>query len=184
MGKDKEEFLDIYDENGELTGEVQTYDDVHLHGLLHKTIHVWVINSKREILLQKRVKTMRAFPSHWDISASGHISSGQTSLEAAKVESLEEAGINLPDSAFIFLRMVRQPIRIHNDTFTDNEWNDIYVAHCGDYSIPAIESLDGEVEELRWINQTNFKEWIKGNGEKLVPHEEEYQILLEYLENI
>lgn len=183
MGKNTIEFLDIYDEQGRPTGEVKTYDDVHLHGFLHKTVHVWLINSKGEILLQKRVATMRAFPSHWDISASGHISADQTIPQAAQEETKTEVGLKLPTSAFIFLGMVRQPIRKHGDKFTDNEWNDIYVAVAPDsYSIPPIESLDGEVEDLRWISKDEFKEWINGNGEILVPHEEEYQILLEYLE--
>ncbi|MFA6251103.1 MAG: NUDIX domain-containing protein [Candidatus Paceibacterota bacterium] len=185
MKKDIIEYLDIYDEHGYPTGEVETYDYVHFHGLLHKTVHVWIINSAGQILLQKRVKTMKAFPSLYDISASGHISSGDTSRQAANGETKTEVGLDLPTSAFIFLGMIRQSIRKHDGgKFIDNEWNDIYVAFApDDYSIPPIESLDGEVEELRWISQSEFKEWIKENGEILVPHDEEYQMLLKYLEN-
>lgn len=176
----KEELLDIYNEDGNPTGEIKTYDYVHLHGLLHKTVHVWIVNSKGQILLQKRVKTMRAFPSHWDISASGHISSGETSVEAAQNETKGELGVTISYSSFIFLGMIKQPIRKHGDTFTDNEWNDIYVVHY-DYSIPAIESLDGEIEGLRWVSPSELRGLIKGKGEKIVPHDEEYEMLLKYL---
>lgn len=47
-----EELLDILDENGNLI-DVKTRADAHAKGLWHKSVHVWVINSKNEILLQK-----------------------------------------------------------------------------------------------------------------------------------
>lgn len=44
----------------------------------------------------------------WDISVGGHISAGQTSLEAAKRETAEELGQILSDKAFTFLFTIRQ----------------------------------------------------------------------------
>lgn len=38
----------------------------------------------RDILIQKREKNRVAYPGYWDISASGHVSAGESSLEAAQ----------------------------------------------------------------------------------------------------
>jgi hypothetical protein len=47
-----EEKIDIINkETRENTGEVRLKSEVHRDGLWHKTVHIWCINSKREILL-------------------------------------------------------------------------------------------------------------------------------------
>ena len=172
-----EERLDIFNQNRERTGESQTYKNVHLRGLLHKTVHVWIVNSKKQFLLQKRSKNKSAYPSYWDISAAGHIDSGETSLEAAKRETKEELGIDLPDSEFNLLDTIKQPIIKHSDIFIDNEFNDIYLIHR-DINVSELKIQIDEVEEMRWVSKEEFEKWIRGEGEILVPHEEEYKILL------
>src|SRR3989344_1498741 len=97
------EYLDILDENGELTGQTVAYDVAHQKGILHKAVHVWLLNSKGELLIQKRSANKEAYPNQWEISASGHVSAGQTSLEAARRETKEELGLDLPDQAFQYL---------------------------------------------------------------------------------
>jgi len=41
-----EEYLDILDEQGNVTGRSETYDSVHKLGLIHRTVHVWFLNSR------------------------------------------------------------------------------------------------------------------------------------------
>lgn len=40
-----------------------------------------------------------------------------------------------------------------------------------------------EVDEVRWIDIAEFEQWIKEKKEALVPHEEEYEKLLELLKS-
>lgn len=156
------------------------YNEVHRKGLIHRTVHVWFVNSKKQILVQKRSVKKNAYPSLWDISVAGHVSSGETSLEAAKKEIREEVGIELPDSAFTFLATLKQPRTVHKNDFIDDEFNDVYIAACdADTSDFTIEPE--EIEEVRWLELPEFKEWIKGRGEPMVPHEEEYKLLLSRL---
>jgi isopentenyl-diphosphate delta-isomerase len=173
-----EEYLDIFDEQGNNTQRSDTYDNIHRLGLLHRTVHVWLINSEKQILLQKRAKNKRAYPGYWDISAAGHIDSGATSLEAAKRETQEELGLDLPDSAFTFLFSVRQPIITHSETFIDNEFNDVYLVHS-DVPISEMKIQKEELQAIRWIDIAEFELWLQGKGEAIVPHEEEYRKLLE-----
>jgi len=176
------EYLDILDEQGNATGKSETYANIHKLGLIHRTVHVWFLNSRGQLLLQLRTKNKRAYPSHWDISAAGHVSSGQTSLDAAKRETQEELGLDLPESEFIFLFSVRQPIVTHSETFIDNEFNDAYLVRK-DVDIKDLKLQAEEVDEVRWIDISEFEQWIKEKKESLVPHEEEYERLLEFLKS-
>lgn len=171
------ERLDIFNQLGEKTNKSETYDNIHLHGLLHKTVHVWFVNSKQQFLLQKRTSNKRAYPNYWDISAAGHINSNETSLQAAKRETREELGIDLPDSAFTLLATIKQSTVKHSDTFIDDEFNDIYLVHCN-LDVSEFKLQKEEVAKMQWIDKKEFEKWIKGDGELLVPHDEEYKILL------
>ncbi len=174
------EYLDVLDEQGEKTGESLPYDEVHKKGLFHRGVHVWFINSKRELLLQKRTANKRAYPDHWTMSAGGHISAGETTIEAAQKETREEIGLDLPASEFILLYSMKQPRIVHREDYTDDEFDDVYLVHK-DIDISDLTYAPDEVADARWIPVDEFKEWIKGNGELLTPHTEEYERLLTYM---
>ncbi|HEX7510823.1 MAG TPA: hypothetical protein VF335_05955, partial [Chitinivibrionales bacterium] len=48
------ELIDIVDQAGNPLGYSRPRDEVHKTGLWHKTVHIWVLNSKQQLLLQKR----------------------------------------------------------------------------------------------------------------------------------
>ena len=176
-----EEYLDILDEKGEKTDEARSYLEAHEKGLIHKAAHVWIVNSRNEILIQKREKNRRAYPSYWDISAAGHVSAGQTSLEAAQRETEEELGITVLSSEFKYLFTIESHSVQNNGTYINNEFQDVYIMKT-DINIDDIKIQNEEVEAVKFLTIDEFKKWIKGEGEKMVPHKEEYAKLLEYLE--
>ena len=45
------ERIDIYDNLGQKSGKSEDKDEAHKKALLHRGVCVWIINSKREILL-------------------------------------------------------------------------------------------------------------------------------------
>ena len=49
-----EEKFDILLENGEFSGKVETRSECHKLGLWHKAVALFIINTKNEVLLQKR----------------------------------------------------------------------------------------------------------------------------------
>jgi isopentenyldiphosphate isomerase len=174
------EYIDILNTKGEKTGKSLSYEETHKSGSIHRTVHVWLSNSKKQLLLQKRSKNKRAYPGMWDISVGGHISAGQASIEAAKRETKEELGIDLPDEAFTLLFVVRQPRAEHGTDFTDEEFNDVYLVN-NDNEISTFSVQKSEVDEVRWIGLDEFRKWVMGKGEPMVPHPEEYRLLLERL---
>lgn len=90
-----EELFDVLDKNGNKTGIQKTKKELHEQGLWHQAVHVWIFNSKGEMLLQKRAKDKDYWPDLWDISAAGHISAGETPEQAVIREIGEETGIKV-----------------------------------------------------------------------------------------
>ena len=74
------EYIDICDSEGNLIGEKKIKEEVYKHGLWHKSAHVWVINSEKEVLIQKRSPFVYNYPNKWDISAAGHVSAERNRL--------------------------------------------------------------------------------------------------------
>ena len=90
-----EEYLDVLDENGNLTGEKRTRSEVHSKGLWHKAVHIWVVNDNGELILQKRSHEKITNPDMWTTSTSGHLSAGDSSLVGAIGELNEEIGLQI-----------------------------------------------------------------------------------------
>jgi isopentenyldiphosphate isomerase len=178
-----QEPFDILDEEGEKTGATGTYDEVHSGALLHRTVHVWVLNLKGQLLLQKRSKNVRIFPGTWDASATGHVLAGQESLEGARMEIEEELGLSLLPDKIEHIFTIREYKVLNEGTHTENAFNDVYLVRC-DLAMEEFKIKPSEVEEIRWIDLKEFKEWVLGKGEPLVPHDEQYEKLLEYLDTL
>jgi isopentenyldiphosphate isomerase len=62
------EYLDIYDSEGKSLGIKVTKKEAHEKGLWHRAAHVWIINSRKELLIQKRSPVVDNHPNEWDIS--------------------------------------------------------------------------------------------------------------------
>ena len=80
------EYIDIVDENNNPTGKVKEKQQAHEDGNFHRTAHVWIINDKNELLLQKRSASKKTHPNCWDISGAGHIKAGESVIDAVKRE--------------------------------------------------------------------------------------------------
>lgn len=83
------EYIDIYDESNNPTGKIKEKTKAHKDGDFHRTAHIWIINDKHELLLQKRSATKKFHPNCWDISGAGHIRAGETVIGGA-IRELEE----------------------------------------------------------------------------------------------
>lgn len=89
----REEYSDVVDENDHVLDARPRSDCVRL-GLLHGAVVVFLFNARNELYLQRRSKHVSTYPGRWTVSCTGHVSSGETYIEAAKREVREELGIN------------------------------------------------------------------------------------------
>ena len=168
------EFIDTYDDLGQKNGKSEDKDVAHRKALIHKGVCVWIMNSERELLLQTRSSHVM-FPNMLDISFSGHIQAGETSLEAAKREGREELGINIDTSKLQFLFSCREYGRI--DNYFENEIDDVFL-YRADIPINEYSFCDNEVKEVRYMPLDEFKMMVESNSPLLLPYETHYHFLL------
>lgn len=88
------ELIDIVDENGNFTGQVMDKEKAHDKNLLHNEIAIFIINDKKQVLLQKRSPNKRFNPNKWALCA-GHVDTGESLENAALRELSEEVGIRI-----------------------------------------------------------------------------------------
>ncbi len=94
------ELLDIVDAAGEPTGEQLDKTEIHRLGLPHRDVHVWITDGQN-VLEQQRAWDKKIMPGEWDIAVGGHVSAGESYLDAAVRETEEELGLRLSAERFI-----------------------------------------------------------------------------------
>ena len=89
------EFLDVTDRNGNIVGRA-TREECHSNpSLIHRIVHVFIMNKAGEIFLQKRSLTKDTQPGMWDISVSGHVALGETVRNTVSRKLKIELGLDL-----------------------------------------------------------------------------------------
>ena len=172
------EYLDICDSDGNLTGEKKTKKEAHKKGLWHRSIHVWIINSKDEVLLQKRSPFVNSHPNKWDISAAGHVSAGEDYIASALRETEEEIGLKIRPEELIQIGELKQMSK--REGYINNEINPIYVVKR-DLEIKNIKKQYEEVSDVKFMPYKKLEEIIENKDFSFVSHPEEYALLFEYL---
>jgi len=103
---ENERLLEIVNEQDEVIGN-KPRNDVHLHGLLHREVNVWLFDVAKNIFFQK-AGLHRPSAGMLDASVGGHVNKGESYLEAALREAKEETGISLSASDMFLLAKLRQ----------------------------------------------------------------------------
>lgn len=98
--------LNIVDEDGKIIG-VETRENIHNHGLLHREIHVWFYMPKSEIIFQHRAKDKDTYPDLLDATVGGHVEINSDYENTALQELQEETGIKAEKNNLIFIQMAR-----------------------------------------------------------------------------
>ena len=175
------ENFDVLNSDGEPTGVVKPRVEVHRDGDWHRSVHVWIINSKQELLLQKRAHNKDSFPNMWDISVAGHVSAGQKSLETGIREVRAEVGLDITNDELEHNFTVKNQNITDEGKFVDNEFNDVYLIRK-DVEVPNLNFDKKEIAELQWMHFEKLEGLVKQTEDnQIVPHEREYQLLFDVL---
>ena len=147
------EIWDILDENGNITGRTMDKDDeiVWQEGIYHQGADVWIINSEKKILIQKRAPEKKLEPNVWAMTG-GSVIKGESSLDALKRETLEELGIELN---------IEKAIKIHHYK-TGNVWVDEYIVKQ-DINLQDIVMQSEEVSDVKFATFDEIEEIYQNN---------------------
>jgi isopentenyl-diphosphate Delta-isomerase len=121
-----DEMIDILDEKGNETTVKKMKSEAHQNGLWHRSVHLWICNDKKEILLQKRSKTKEMFPEVWDVSAAGHVASGESVDDALLREAKEELGISVEISKVKKFGTMKKVTPVPGWKYPHNEYIDVF----------------------------------------------------------
>ena len=169
------ELIDYYNKNGKYMGTIDKAI-AHKKGLWHKSVHIWIINEKSQILLQKRCPIKKFFPNFWDCSASGHIGAGESSVISGIRETYEELGIKLNKSQLNFAFTIKE--QLNWDNIKSNEFVDVYIVNKNiDYS--QIRLQKEEVSDVKFFNIED----IINNKIKVLPHSSNYWLNIKRIIN-
>ncbi len=180
-----EELFDITDENGFVTGKTVTRSEAHDKGIMHRTVHIWIVRKGGEsyqVLLQKRSANKDSFPFMYDTSSAGHIQAGDEPLESAKRELFEELGISADEGDLTYAGRfhISYEMEFHGNMFRDNEVAFVYV-----YEKPVDETKlvlqAEEVEEARWFDIEDVIEGCKHRDGTFCVPIEGLETLMKYL---
>jgi isopentenyldiphosphate isomerase len=142
-----DELLDILDETGRPTGEVLAKGEAHRRGLWHRCFHCWICGSDPAgpyLLLQRRAATKDTWPGYLDITAAGHLSAGEKTIDGLR-EIEEELGLKVAPERLVPLGTIKieQPL----PAGCDREFHEVFLLQ--DDTPP--ESLRLQKEEVQSI---------------------------------
>lgn len=143
----KEEKLDIYNERMEHIGSVPR-KEAHQKGNWHKAFHCWIVSEdelgKQFLLFQLRSKEKESVPNSLDISAAGHLKTGESPIDGLR-ELKEELGIEVKEND---LKSLGIHVEVYCDAKSINrEFDHVYLLKY-DQDITEYEVQPSEVTGL------------------------------------
>ena len=159
---DPRELLEVYDPEGNPTGQAMPRGTVHLEGHWHLAFFCWVARPGArgiEILLQHRAARKDVWPLRFDASAAGHIRFGE-SLEEAAREVREELGIEVELRDMVPLGRHRQQ-HDHVNGLIDREHHALHLLTPGPPDA-AYRPDPLEVAGLAWIDADDLLGLVEG----------------------
>ena len=173
------EYFDVLDENGNYTGEVETREACHKAGFWHKAVVVFIINSKGQVLLQKRSANKKLWPNMWDMTAGGHVLTGEFGFEAIIREAKEELGIDLNEKDLRFLGSVTSEDQ--KGDIVNRHFNEYFIANK-DLDETKLKLQEEEVSEVKWVDKEEIIRRVKNNFDGITDKIGCWDYLVKYYE--
>ena len=163
-----DEKVDVLDEFGRPTGEVVWKSEAHRRGLFHRCFHCWVAGEDADgayLLVQRRAADKDTWPGRLDVTAAGHLQSGEGTLAGGLREIEEELGLRVDPGRLVSLgtRRIEQEI---TDGY-DREFHDVFLILD---DTPPLELRLQEVEAVFRIGLDAAE--VLGDGQGSTPAKE------------
>lgn len=170
------ELIEIVGRDGNFTGQIIDKEEAHDKNLLHNEVAVFIINDKKQVLLQKRSANKRFNPDKWALCA-GHVDAEESLETAALRELKEEIGIDITINDL-------KPFAEREFTISDSNSHITYFY----YTKSNLNEKDfiiqkEELSEVKWFDIDEVIDMIKKDDNSIVFDEKRLK-LFEQLRNI
>jgi isopentenyldiphosphate isomerase len=166
-------LLDVLDERGRPTGEVAWKSEAHRRGLWHHCFHCWIAGEDDGgpyLLVQRRAAAKDTWPGYLDVTAAGHLQSGEEPLGGGLREIEEELGLKVESDRLIPLgtRRIEQEI----PQGCDREFHEVFLLL--DPTPPEdLRLQEGEVEAVLRIGLGDVQKLGAGGSVPAVEYAED-----------
>ena len=173
------EYFNVYNKYGEKTGAIIERNEAHKNGICHRVIHLWILNSRNELLIQQRSADKDAGANLWYVSVGGHIESSE-SIESTLIrETKEELGLDISPfmNSVEYLYTFKETMKEKNGVFFDNEFYDVFVLKAN-FDIDEVTVQEEEVQAVKYISYDEFKNIVINQNKSFWQHKTGYKMLL------
>ena len=164
------EIWDLYDGHGEKTGRTMVRGEAIPAGFYHIGVHIWPMNDKGELLIQRRSMNVQWKPGIWAVTG-GSAVSGEEPLTAARRELGEELGYSTTEEEMRFIARLRRSN-----------------SYCYVYAVRINQPESGfslqkeEVSAVRWCSPQRLMQMV-AEGSMYNYGDTYYKLLLEFQKN-
>lgn len=143
------EIVDIYDGKKNKTGKTVERNTKPELGEYRLSIHIWITNSKGELLIQRRSANKKMFPNMWN-ETGGAASTGETSEMTCAREFEEELGVKPNMDKAELIGSIKR------------KYDYVDVWHIEqDIDLNNIQMQEDEVSEVKYVTIDELKKIIK-----------------------
>jgi isopentenyl-diphosphate delta-isomerase type 1 len=157
MGQNLDELFDVVDEQDRVTGQLARRE-VHRRKLLHRAVHLLVVNRAGQVFLHQRSMTKDLFPGVWDSSAAGHVAAGED-YDGTAVRELEEE---------IGCRPAQPPRPLFKIEAREETGQEFVWVYRVDAEGPFVLQPD-EIERGDWFTVAEIDRWLEQRPQELAP---------------
>jgi isopentenyl-diphosphate delta-isomerase len=130
----------------------------HQKGLLHRAFSVFILNDKKQMLLQRRALSKYHSPGLWTNACCSHPAPNEETLDAASRRLNEEMGFSCElKNINSFLYKSR-----FDNGLTEHEFDHVFI---GNYN-GLVQPEATEVKEYKWISLPDLDQMLQQNKEE------------------
>jgi len=142
------EIWDLYNSRMQPTGKTMQRGEEIPTGFYHLAVHIWPVNSRGELLVQRRSPTVQWKPNLWAVTG-GSALAGEDALTAAMRELREELGYAVDASQMREIACLRR----------SNSFCSVYTIRI-DQPAESFVLQKEEVSEVRWCTAAKVSRMV------------------------
>tara|TARA_B100000963_G_C22557876_1_gene639881 strand:- start:557 stop:1081 length:525 start_codon:yes stop_codon:yes gene_type:complete len=129
--------------------------EAHRKGLLHRAFSIFIFNSSRSLLMQKRSKLKYHSPGLWTNTCCSHQRDGESTIDAANRRLSEEMGL-IVDMKEVFSFIYKANLK---NGLIEHEFDHVLIG----YTDLNPEINTNEVEDWDWVNLSYLEKDLDEN---------------------